>query len=155
MSARPPAAVRALEVSERRLAWGLTDDGVPLVATASALYAGSDRFPWWQVERAHWQPPRLTVVETAPVEASGARRSWSLAQESHLAEMVHACVTSSVAWSDVRKLGATSVRLVGRRVPDRDPLTWQVVWGSPEAAADPALAAQAERWVDELRRSIG
>ena len=35
-----PDVVRALAPSERRLAWALSDDGTPLVATPTSLYAG-------------------------------------------------------------------------------------------------------------------
>ncbi|MCU1587321.1 MAG: hypothetical protein JWN31_814, partial [Frankiales bacterium] len=112
--------------------------------------------PWWRVEKATWQPPVLTVVEVADVEGAGAQRTWSLADDARLAETVRACVTSSVGWSDYRKLGAAErVRLVGRRLPGRDALEWQTVWSSTAAAADPALRAQASRWIEELRGSIG
>ena len=80
----------------------------------------------------------------------------TLDQDAKLAETVRACVTSSVGWTDRRQLGAAGhVRLVGRRVPDRDALEWQVVWESAAAAADPSLRALADRWVDELRGTIG
>jgi hypothetical protein len=153
---RVPDEVRAVETAERRLAWGLTDDGVALVATASALHVGDQELPWWRVEKAAWQPPLLTVIEVAEVEGTGTRRAWSLAQDSRLAEVVHGSVTSSVAWSDYRKLPVGGrVRLVGRRVPERDPLEWQVVWQSAQAAADPALRALAASWVEALRTTIG
>jgi hypothetical protein len=154
--ARVPAAVRALDVPERRLAWGLTDDGTVLTATPTALYAGTEPLPWWRIERAAWQPPLLTVVEVADVEGAGTQHTWSLADDARLAETVRACVTSSIGWTDHRKLGDGSrVRLVGRRQPGRDPLEWQTVWSSAAAAADPAWRAQAARWVEELRGSIG
>ena len=153
---RVPEAVRAVDVPERRLAWGLTDEGLPLIATPTALYAGSEPLPWWRVEKALWQPPVLTVIEVAEIEGAGVQHSWSLADDARLAETVRSCVTSSVGWSDARKLGSTGqVRLVGRRVRGRDTLEWQAIWSSPEAAAEPALRAQVVRWLEELRSSIG
>lgn len=154
--ARVPEAVRAVDIPERRLAWGITDDGLPLIATPSCLYAGAEPLPWWRIERALWQPPVLTILEVSDVEGAGSQHAWSIADDAHLAETVRARVTSSVGWSDDRRLGpAGHVRLVGRRVPGRDPLEWQTVWSSAGAAADPALQEQAARWVDELRSSIG
>ncbi|MCW2544985.1 MAG: hypothetical protein JWM40_2537 [Frankiales bacterium] len=153
---RLPPAVRAITTDERRLAWGLTTDGLALVATPTSLYAGTEQLAWVGVEKVIWQPPLLTLVEVADVEGTGARRSWSLDQDAKLAETVRACVTSSVGWTDRRSLGAAGhVRLVGRRTPDRDALTWQVVWESADADSDASLRAQAERWVEELRGSIG
>jgi hypothetical protein len=153
---RVPPEVRAITTDERRLAWGLTSDGLALVATPTSLYAGTEQLPWVGVEKVIWQPPLLTLVDVADVEGTGVRRSWLLDQDAKLAETVRACVTSSVGWTDRRSLGAAGhVRLVGRRTPDRDPLTWQVVWEHPAAAEDPSLRAQAARWVDELQATIG
>lgn len=151
-----PDAVRQLDVDERRLAWGLTDDGLPLVATPTALYVGPERLPWTQVERISWVPSTLTVLEVAEVEGSGRRRSFALAEDRHLAEVVRARVTSSVGWSDRRSLTpAGAVRLVGRRTPGVDLLDWQVVWEQGTDPSDPALQAQAQEWVAALRKTIG
>jgi hypothetical protein len=151
-----PDAVRAVPVDERRLAWGLTDAGLALVATPSALWFGETKLPWLQVEKAGWQPPTLTVVEVAEREGTGVRHSWVLADDRRLAETVRAQVTSSVAWSDVRRLQpAGKVRVVGRRVPGRDALLWQVVYLDGTDPADPAVRAQAEAFAASLRATLG
>jgi hypothetical protein len=151
-----PDAVRALAPDERRLAWGLAADGTPLVATPTALYAGSLRLPWTSVEKVVWRPPVLTVSEVADVEGSGPAHTWELAQDSRLAETVRAQVTSSVAWSDRRALQPRGhVRLVGRRVPGEDRLLWQTVWEPGTDPSDPALRAQAEAQLVGLRKTIG
>lgn len=152
---RTPEAVRAVPLTERRLAWGLTDDGTALVATATALHVGEETIPWTAIERVSWKPDVLTVIGTAAVEGSGPRRVFSLAEQSRLAEAVRAAVTSSVAWSDRRRVGSGHVRLVGRRSPGVDALAWQVVWESSALADDPTAAAQAQAWVEELRAAIG
>jgi hypothetical protein len=152
---RTPEAVRAIALTERRLAWGVAQDGTALVATPSALHLGHEVLPWTHVERVSWKPDVLTIVESAPVEGAGERRVFRLVEQSRLAEAIHTGVTSSIAWSDRRRLGTGHVRLVGRRTPDVDALTWQVVWETPALAADPAAQAQAERWVLELRATIG
>lgn len=151
-----PEAVRAVALEERRLAWGLTEDGTALVATASALHVGDEVLPWTSVERASWRPPVLHLWESAPVEGAGRERVWPLAQDSRLAELVRSRITSSVGWSDRRRLPTGGhVRLVGRRTPGVDALQWQVVWERASDADDPLLRAQADAWVAELRASLG
>ena len=66
-----PDAVATLRTEERREAWGLTPDGVALVATASALHVGTTVLPWTQVEKVSWVPPRLVLTEVAEVEGAG------------------------------------------------------------------------------------
>ena len=141
---------------ERRLAWGITSEGVALVATASTLYVGSEQLPWTQVERVVWRPSTLTVHEVAEVEGTGRARTWELVEDAHLAETIQARVTSSVGWSDRRMLQPSgAVRLVGRRAPGLEVLQWQIVWEPGTDPADPALRTQAEQWVDALRKTIG
>jgi hypothetical protein len=151
-----PQVVKDLRTPERRIAWGLTADGLPLVATGSTLYAGLLELAWVDVEKVSWQPPLLTVTEVAEVEGAGATHTWEVAEDARLAETVRARVTSSIGWTGRRALGlAGHVRLVGRRVPDRDPLRWQVVFEAGTDPQDPRLRAQAELLVEELRRTIG
>jgi hypothetical protein len=149
-----PPQVKA--VRDRRLAWGLTDDGIPLVAAPECLWIGEEQLPWTSVEKATWKPDVLTISEVAEVEGTGRTRSWVLAQEHRLAELVHTQVTASVRWSDVRKLSpAGKVRFVGRRVPGEDLLLWQVVWEPGTDPSDPFLRAQVERTLDGLKKTIG
>jgi hypothetical protein len=149
-----PPAVRA--VPERRLAWGVTDDGTALVAAPTSLYVGEQPLPWTAVERVSWQPPVLTITEVAEVEGTGASRSWTLVEEARLAEIVRERVTASIAWSDVRSLQpAGAVRLVGRRMPGQEVLEWQTVWQAGTNPADPLLRAQVDAFLDGLRKSIG
>ena len=151
-----PDAVRAARHDERRLAWGLTEDGVAVVATPSALHAGDLVIPWTQVAKVAWQPPVLSVREVADLEDAGTLHSFWLAEEDRLAETVRAQVTSSVAWSDVRRLQpAGKVRVVGRRVVGEDALLWQVVWLEGTDAQDPALRGQADALVAALRGTLG
>lgn len=143
-------------MDERRLAWAVTVEGVPLVATASALYVGPERLAWTAVERVGWQPPTLTLTEVAQVEGTGRSRSFELAADGRLAETVRERVTASVGWSDRRALSPSgSVRLVGRRTPGRDVLEWQTVWEPGTDPSDPALQAQVQEWVAALRKTIG
>ena len=156
LRSRVPEVVRAVPTEERRLAWGVTVDGLPLVATATTLYAGTERLTWVSVEKVVWRPSTLTLHEVAEVEGTGPVRSWELAEDGRLAETVRERVTGSVRWSDRRKLSpAGHVRLVGRRVPGEDLLVWLVVWEPATDPRDPALQAQVQRELDGLRRTIG
>lgn len=153
---RPPPAVRAVATQERRIAWSVLADGGVLVATSQALYDGTTRLAWTDVERVRWSPPVLTVVEAAPVEGTGPARVWQLDVDHQLAETVRACVLASVVWSERRALSpAGAVRLVGRRVPGQEALGWQLVWQPGTDPEDPALVAQAEAMVLGLRKTIG
>ncbi|MCU1600064.1 MAG: hypothetical protein JWO22_773 [Frankiales bacterium] len=152
---RVPQAV--LAITDRRLAWGLTQDGVALVASPDCLHIGPDiSVPWWTVERVGWAAPTLRVAEIAEVEGAGRVHLWELAEDHSLAATVRERVTASVAWSDLRTLSpAGEVRLVGRRVPDQEVLTWQAVWQAGTDPSDPLLRAQVDAHLDSLRKSIG
>lgn len=151
-----PPAVAGLRLDERRLAWGVTEDGTPLVATPTALHVGAHRLPWVQVEKAVWAEPVLTVTEVAEVEGTGRRHVLRVAEQHELAGVVRSQVTSSVGWTDRRRLVPQgAVRIVGRRVPGQDLLLWQVVWIEGTDPGDPALRAQADAFVADLRSTLG
>lgn len=149
-----PAQVR--EVQDRRLAWGMTTDGVALVASPTCLHVGGEQIPWEQVERVGWADPTLRIVETSEVEGSGLVHLWDLAEDHHLSTVIRERVTASVAWSDLRTLSpGGAVRLVGRRVPGQEVLSWQAVWQPGTDPGDPFLRAQVDAALDALRKSIG
>jgi hypothetical protein len=154
-----PDAVRAvgLDPGERRLAWGTTTDGKPVVATDLGLrLPGVPRLDWGDVERATWRRPTLAVVRVSAVDGAGPRWELELADERGLADVVRAKVTASVAWSDhVRLAPAGGVRLVGRRRPGRELLDWQLVFDAGTDPDDPQLRAQAEAVLQDVRRRIG
>jgi hypothetical protein len=151
-----PDAVRALATGERRLAWAVTESGLPLVATPVALHHGGEALPWTRVAKVGWAPPLLSVREVADVEDAGRLHEFVLGEDAGLAQVVHAQVTSSVAWSDVRGLRPSGkVRLVARREPGRDALLWQIVWLDARDVADPGLRAQADDLVAALRGTLG
>jgi hypothetical protein len=151
-----PDAVRALRLEERRLAWGVTDSGTAVVATPTSLLAGSSVVLWTSVAKASWDPPVLSVREVAEVEGAGTLHRFVLVEDDGLAEVVRAQVTSSVGWTDVRRLQpGGKVRVVGRRVPGQDALLWQTVWLDGTDPSDPLLRVQAEELVAALRGTIG
>jgi hypothetical protein len=157
---RVPDVVRtvALEQGDRRVAWALTDDGRPVVATERGLVLpGRPRVDWSDVERAGWQRPALTVVESSEVAGSGCTTTVVLADDDGgLPEVVRAGVSSSVAWSrHVRLVPTGGVRVVGRRRPGQELLDWQCVYDPGTDVSDPEIRAQAESVVLRARRSVG
>jgi hypothetical protein len=148
--------VRQVSLDERRLAWGLTDTGTAVIATPTSLLAGQLRLPWTQVAKVSWEPPVLALREVAEVDDAGTVHRFVLEQDEQLAETVRARVTSSVAWTDVRRLQpAGKVRLVARRVPGEDALLWQVVWLEGTDPRSASLRAQVEELVAALRGTLG
>lgn len=156
--------MRAVRVPEgdRRTAWALTQDGHPVVTTEHALLLpGREPVGWIDVERVSWQRPVLTVVELAPGPApvSGAGRTTVLRlaeDEGGLPDVVHAGVTSSVAWSTHARLEPSGgVRVVGRRRPGLDELDWQAVYDAGTDPSDPRVRAQAEALLARSRRALG
>ena len=156
---RAPQAVRAvvLDPGERRLAWGTTTVGDPLVATDLGLrVAGAARLDWADVEKATWQRPLLEVVEVAPVSGAGRRSRFELSEEGALPEVVRSAVTASVAWSTHVTLRPDGgVRVVGRRRPGRELLDWQLVYDRGTDVDDPRVQAQAQAVLVDARRTIG
>lgn len=151
-----------LPPGDRRTAWALTADGRPVVATQQGLVLpGRERVDWADVERAGWQRPVLTVVESAVAEprVAGTGRTTTVTLEDDdggLPEAVRAGVTSSVAWSSrVRLAPAGGARVVGRRRPGREALDWHVVYDPGTDPADPAVRAAAEEHVVRARRTVG
>ena len=156
-----PDAVKAvrLEPGDRRVAWALSDDQQPVVASERGLVLpGRDRVDWADVERAVWQRPLLTVVESAEVAGTGRTTALRLREDDDggLPDVVRAGVTSSVAWSThVRLQPAGGVRVVGRRRPGRETFDWQLVFDPGTDLADPGIREQAEQAVLRAKRTVG
>ncbi len=154
-----PDAVRSVRLppGERRVAWAVTAAGEGVVATDWALVLpGTGRLEWAQVERASWQPPRMTVREVAETDGAGVAHVLELAQEGDLPAAVRARVTGSVAWSAHERLpSGGGVRIVGRRVLGQELLSWQLVFDAGTDPADPAAREQAQALLEAARRSVG
>jgi hypothetical protein len=147
----------ALEPGDRRTGWALTADGAPVVTTEQGLLLpGRERVDWADVERAGWQRPVLTVVESAQVAGTGRTTVLTLAEDDGgVPDVVRSGVTSSVAWTTHVRLGHGGARVVARRRPGQELLDWQVVYDPGTDVDDPQVRAQAEAVVLRGRRTVG
>ena len=157
-----PEAVKAvaLDRGERRVAWAMTTDGQPVVATDVGLrLPGRPVLAWDRIERASFSRPVLTVLELAEVEGTGTAHHVDLDLDgdvTDLPETVRTRVSASVAWSSHTRLApAGGVRIVGRRRPGLEVLDWQLVFDRGTDPNDPQLRAQAEQYLDAARRTVG
>jgi hypothetical protein len=162
---RPPAAALApLDRDERVVSWGSTPDGAAVVATPLGLWLpgpdAPERLPWHLVDKATWRDGRLTV--TPAVDAGDGvldeqpPRSVRLATPRDLPQTVRVRVERAIAYTRHHRLpGGGGVRVVGRRVPGRDGVSWQLVFDTGVDRDDPAVRAAAAARVDEARAEIG
>jgi len=162
---RPPAeAVRPLDRYERVVSWALADSGAAVLATQLGLWLpgadGPRRIPWQLVDKAVWRDGTLTVVAAEDtgdgVLAEQPPTSVRLAEPRDLPPTVRARVERSIGYSRHHRLEpAGGVRVVGRRVPGRDGLSWQLVFDPGTDEDDPLLRIQAERLVAQARAETG
>lgn len=141
---------------ERVLAVARTRDGSAVAASATALHlpvpgGAHVRAPWESIDHASWQDGWLRVRLT-----SGGEHRLRLTEPGSVPEAVQERITTTVVYSTYAKLpGAGGVRIVGRRAPDADGLTWTFAFDSGLDPEDPGLRAQAEQLLEELRRQTG
>jgi hypothetical protein len=162
---RPPAeAVQPLDRDERVVSWARSDSGAPVVATQRGLWlpgpGGPRRIPWHLVDKAVWRDGTLTVIAAVDtgdgVLAEQPPASVRLAEPRDLPPTVRARVERSIGYTRYHRLQPTGgVRVVGRRVPGRDGLSWQVVFDPGSDPDDPLLRIQAERLVAQARAETG
>jgi hypothetical protein len=162
---RPPTeATKPLDRDERIVSWGRAAGGDPVVATQRGLWlpdaAGPRRIGWHLVDKATWQAGTLTVIEA--VETGGgvlAERppvTVRLAEPRDLPATIRARVERSISYSRHYPLAPSGgVRVVGRRVPGQDGLSWQLVFDAGTDGDDPLLRIQAERLVANAKVETG
>jgi hypothetical protein len=133
---RPPAELRKLFVGqERALAVGDTEHSV-VVATNYGLWlpvadepsAGWRRIGWDLVVKANWAADRLVLIEGV-LHDSGQLTDLpavtvDLVEPRNLPSVVRTRVEASIARSEQVNLPGGTGRLVARRVPGVDGLTW-------------------------------
>jgi hypothetical protein len=161
---RPPTeALARLEPDERVVSWAPASGGA-VVATQLGLWlpGNPDRLPWHLIDKATWRDGILTVV---PAEDSGdgvlieqPARAVRLDAPRDIPPTVRTRVQNAIAFTRHHPLpgdGRRGVRVVGRRVPGRDGVRWQLVFDDGVDRDDPAVRAVADEYVEQARVELG
>lgn len=151
-----------LAEGERVLATAFSADGSSVVATDDAVYlpthAGHRRVGWEQVDRAGWEHEQgmLWVLETAPLGSRPHRSSVHVEDAGDVVDVVRERVNATVVISrHVPIEGDRGVRVVGRRPPRQDALTWTVAVDRGVDVTDPHVLSVVEAAVVEIRSQVG
>lgn len=144
-----PAALKpALESEERVLTWAPIADDRALVATNFGLWLPEGRrLGWHEIHKAAWsgRELRITPAEVAEdrdgylVLVDGPVVGFLLLEPGELPDQVRTRVTKSVAYTSHHPLNAGGVRVVGRRVPGKNGLSWTVRYDSGTPVKLPAV----------------
>jgi len=139
-----PAALRpALGSDERVLAWAPVGDQQALVATNQGLWLPDQqgtmrRLGWHEIHKAAWSGRELRIT---PAEVTETREAYAVLVDApvltflllapgELPDQVRTRVTRSVAYTSHHPMPSGGVRVIGRRVPGRNGLSWAVRYDS-------------------------
>lgn len=159
-----PVVVRSVPLlpGDRRLAWSLTTDDAPVLASTYGLTLPAlGLVPWYEVEKATWQRPQLIVhlvdqpAGRAVIQGRGRSHTVHLAPGGNLPQVVRAKVADSVVWSRHLPWTGGGVRVVGRRQGEGAGFLWQLVYDPGTDVRDPRLQAAAEAALAAARQTVG
>jgi hypothetical protein len=156
---RPPADVVALlDRDDRIVSWAPTVAGGTLVASRRGLWwpdsPGPRLINWERIDKATWQGAVVTVVEADLIDdlllIDRAPVHIELAEPRDLPQTIRQRVQSGVVSSELVTGGGVSMRVVGRRVPGRDGVSW---WArlEPGVPDSPAVRAVVHDVLDARR----
>lgn len=161
---KPPAeAVARLDRDERVMSWAAAPGGAA-VATPLGLWLPGhpDRLPWHLIDKATWQAGILTLIPAVDagdgVLVEQPPRAVRLDTPRDLPATVRVRVQKAIAFTRHHPLpdaGRRGVRVVGRRVPGRDGVSWQLVFDAGVDRDDPAVRAAATAFVEQARAELG
>jgi len=162
---RPPAeAVARLERDERVVAWASTEAGAVLATPLGLWLPGyPERLPWHLIDKAVWKDGILTVVPAVDtgdgVLEEQTPRAARLTVPRDLPNTVRVRVQKAIAFTRHHPLPVEGprrgVRVVGRRVPGQDGVSWQLVFDRGVDRDDPAVRAAAAAYVEQARAELG
>jgi len=155
----PPEVRRlALPRGERALAAAVTDAGLPVVGTRSALHLGERRIGWERVHRATWDPEtgRLTVSEVGDFGDQRPVHVLAIERPGRLLELVRERVTSTmVLQRHVPLVGDAGVFVIGRRAPAAGETVWYFDFEAGVDPADPEVRRGAHEAMARVRAEFG
>jgi hypothetical protein len=144
-----PARLRpALDPEERVLAWAPVGEDQALVATNHGLWLPEGRrLGWHEIHKVAWsgRELRVTPAEVAEVRdhyavlVDGPVVVFLLLEPGEVPDQVRTRVTRSVAYTSHHPLSTGGVRVVGRRVPGRNGLSWAVRYDAGTPVKLPAV----------------
>lgn len=158
-SPRRASPAVAVGPGERVLAACESVDGVVLAGTRDALYLGSTRIPWEQVEAADWDRD-TDVFRVSLVGSWGQEKvshSFGLTAPGRLLELVRERVTASVVLQrHVPLAGRRGVRVIGRRPPRGiGEIEWFFEYDEGVDPTDPAVRAASAATLAAARADVG
>ena len=162
-----PASLKpALDPAERVLTWcyaGASEDHQVIVVTNHGLWLpGRHRLGWHEIHKVAWSGRELRVT---PAEVSAERDGYQvlvdgtavtylLLDPGHVPDQVRTRVTKSVGYTSHQVMPAGGVRVVGRRVPGRDGLSWAVRYDTGTKPDSPGVAELTGTLVAAARKSM-
>jgi len=155
----PTDLLRALDRGDRLLGWAVLDDGTLLAASRLGLRLADGRLvPWHTVDNVVWRAGTLIVTEAAEVSA-GVREALppvtlSLTEPRDLPAVVRARIIRSIAYTTTETVRGARIRIVARRVPGRDGLSWSLRFDSAADRDDPGVRAAADQLLTETQSNL-
>ena len=146
---KPPLAA-----DERIVAWAAVDDRA-VVATNHGLWLpDGGRLGWHEIHKAAWSGRELRITPAEVAQQRGAYAvlvdgpvvPFLLLEPGELPDQVRTRVTRSVAYTTHHPMPIGGVRVVGRRVPGQNGLSWAVRYDS----GTPVELAAVVELTDEL-----
>lgn len=147
----PTEAARPWESGERVVAWAPVESGY-LVATNRGLWlpGRDERLGWHEIHKVTWSERRLMILPgrlvreaasapDAPVDvlADADQVEFTLTDPGDLPRQIRERVTRNIVYSTHHELSNGGVRVVARRVPGRDGLTYQLRYDPGTALIGP------------------
>jgi hypothetical protein len=154
-----------LAPDERVLAWAEAPSGVVVATNRGLWLPGRDaRLGWHEIHKATWSGRDLVVTPAELVEqregyavtADRRPETYPLAEPWDVPEQVRARVTRSVAYTSHQAIpGGGGLRVVARRVPGVDGLTWMVRYDAGTDGSDADVADATAALVRLAREDAG
>lgn len=157
---RPP-----LTRDERVVAWAATGEDIVVATNLGLWLPGPEthRLAWSSIHKAAWSGQELVItpatqvteIEGYAVVTDEPAQQYRLANPGDVPAQVRGRVTRSVAYTSHHPLpGGGGVRVVARRVPGTDGLSWTVRYDNGSDVSDPVVREVTTQLVINAQASI-